>query len=141
MKAFRLLLFIGPGVSRVIDADVTYQFDGGAVTIRYVDDDIGVVVGPSLWRIDVDYQRDRRTINERFQGSRVLKAILVRLATPSEDWEPPNGIWNRDVLIQPGTFSNVDGGVGWFGSVSRSTVNWTPSLVALRDLGWEYVGG
>ena len=130
-----------PGVTRVIDLDVTYTFVSGAVTFRYVDDDLGYAPTSTDWRIDLKYEDDRREISRIFGSGRLpLLSVHVRLATPSLDWEPPDGVWDRDVLIQPGTFSNVDGGLGWFGSVSRTTVQWIPSLIALRDLEYDYGG-
>lgn len=44
--------------------------------------------------------------------------------------DPPGGTWDREVLIQPGTISNVRGGLGFVGSVARNTVDWKLAPVA-----------
>ena len=140
-----------PGVKRVIDVDVEYSVTrtscdsptfapdrARSVFFRYTDDDLGSLEG-SNWRIDLELLDHQRVIFSKLDINTpdqcvAIYGLWVRLATPSSDWEPPGGIWDQDVLIQPGTFSNVEGGLGWFGSVARTTVNWQLSMIALRDL-------
>jgi len=140
-----------PGVTRVIDADVSYYVmrrgEIAHVFVRYTDDDMGVPndENDSEWRIEFNYREDRDLVTEALGLQSLddlvkLRSVEMRLATPSDDWVPPGGVWDPEVLIQPGTFSNVNGGLGWFGSVARSTVDWVPSLIALRDMNYEWVG-
>lgn len=146
-----------PGVERVIDADVEYTVnrvscDGGRLPppetakiarVRYENDDRGHRSAEG-WRIDLDLIADREAVNAvlgvpTIDACVVLYSLRVRLATPSDGWDPPGGVWDEDVLIQPGTFSNVDGGLGWFGSVARTTVDWQLSLLAMTNLNYfEY---
>lgn len=146
-----------PGVTNVIDADVSYLVneipcnstgppkfpppeEAKQAFVRYTDDDMGVLDN-NEWRLDMNLRDDRDVVNDVLDVSSieacvVIYALLVRLAVPSDDWVPPGGIWDQEVLIQPGTFSNVKGGLGWFGSVARTTVDWQLSLISLRDLNY-----
>ena len=55
-----------------------------------------------------------------------LAGVLMRVMVVSDDWIPPGGIWDQEVLAQPGTFSNVNDGFGFVGSSGRFSVEWIP---------------
>lgn len=143
-----------PGVSRVIDADLSYYVNRMSCTsggfpppetakiafVRYTGSNMGMIEDNN-WRLDMNLRDDRDIVNDTLgfgsiDNCVVIYKLLVRLAVPSEDWEPPGGVWDEELLIQPGTFSNVTGGLGWFGSVARTTVDWQLSLIALKDLNY-----
>ena len=45
----------------------------------------------------------------------------------SEDWRPPGGIFDPEVLIDPEVFGNVDGGFGFIGAAYESALTWQPT--------------
>lgn len=42
----------------------------------------------------------------------------------SEDWVPPGGVFDPEILVQPGTFSNVENGYGFIGATGRFDTEW-----------------
>jgi hypothetical protein len=58
----------------------------------------------------------------------------------SEDWRPPGGVFDPEVLIEPGTFSNVDRGFGFVGGAYRTGATWTPEAAALARAGFQVSG-
>lgn len=151
-------LIYWPGVEQVIDADVLYDAaqqgcfgkkgDGAGKTalprirhrIRYEGDERGVLTGGDTWRFEFDLWRDRDIMKGVFGADEPfcmnLYRLQVRLASPSDEFDPPGGIWDRELLIQPGTISNVTGGLGFVGSVARNSVDWNLSIVAQNSLGY-----
>ena len=126
-----------PGVTEVIEADVRYDitpFDCNTLfPARRIDRRIlyqgrarGTRSAGDVWRFDLDLWNDRDTLaamaGKPFSLCARLNGLWVRLASPSAEFDPPGGVWDREVLIQPGTISNVSGGLGFVGSVARTTV-------------------
>ncbi|MBO6576808.1 MAG: hypothetical protein JJ896_14360 [Rhodothermales bacterium] len=75
-------------------------------------------------QFQIDYHSDAAEIWRRLElrgrrdrsfGVRLL-GIELSLTVSSPDWVPPGGTFDREVLIQPGTMSNVEGGFGFVGS-------------------------
>ncbi len=60
---------------------------------------------------------------------RALSVRRVRLIVEvaSEDWRPPGGVFDPEVLIEPGTLSNVTRGFGFVGAAYEQTIEWTPT--------------
>ncbi len=46
----------------------------------------------------------------------LLNEIEVSVFVVSDNWVPPTGAFDADLLVQPGTFDNVEGGFGFIGS-------------------------
>lgn len=121
---------IWPGVTNVIDVDVRYivQVTAGPPTelfIRYVDDDRGSLRAEGWWA-EFHLAEDKKTLNDLYvipgDDPIPLYSLSMRIAVPSADWQPPGGLWDPNVLVQPGTFSNVMNGLGFWGSVTRTCV-------------------
>src|SRR5690606_16740197 len=81
----------------------------------------------SGWHLEVDLQTDYdrifealRELRERF-GQEVSEFIALdmipEVANPA--WNPPGGEFSPDLLVEPGTFDNVENGFGFFGSAYR----------------------
>jgi hypothetical protein len=143
-----------PGVTNVIDVDVTYTVfptgcQGGTppppeqavrYTIRYVGGDRGRFIDGE-WQVLLNLEDDRDILEVVLApfgnpACITLYDLEVRIAVPDAQWEPPGGVWDPEVIAQPGVFSNVNGGFGFFGSVSRSTVNHQLSPLALQQMGY-----
>ena len=65
----------------------------------------------------------------------------MRIAMTDDGWRPPDGVFNEEILVQPGTFSNVEGGFGYFGSVNQLSYEWTLSPEVTALAGYTYPGG
>jgi hypothetical protein len=79
------------------------------------------------WEITVSYTTDRDTLNDAIGGRGLrLAGVAMQVIVLAEDWVPPGGVWDPEVLSQPGVFSNVNNGFGFFGSAGRYAVEWIP---------------
>lgn len=134
-----------PGVRREpFRVEVWYRVspatDGGS--FRNVFIDYGNETGRfenGAWVVEANYTRDRQDVAEFLQVGTLprLYGVGMKLTYVSEDWVPPGGIFDMNALIQPGTFSNVEGGFGFFGSVAQLDVEWALSERARTEL--EYL--
>lgn len=93
-------------------------FSSGAVTLRTGEIETGpdgtpvVLVEPTA-----DLGEILQLLNlQAGRDEMVLDSITVLPFVGSEEWRSPNGTFDPDVLVQPGTMSNVDNGFGFFGS-------------------------
>jgi len=69
-----------------------------------------------------------------------LREINLRVHVGDANWVSPIGIFDPDFLVEPGSFSNVENGFGYFGSAYVDSITFRPPLVLLRRAGF-YVGG
>lgn len=77
------------------------------------------------WQVPVMLSEDAEEIKPLIrEGSSPLLGVGMRLTMSDDFWRPPGGVFDEEVLVQPGTFSNVQHGFGFFGSVNQYTVEW-----------------
>lgn len=100
-------------------------------------DDIGSRVNETDWQVRVNLSRDIEEIRPRLRPGSPLLGVGMRLTMSDDAWRPPGGTFNPDILVQPGTFSNVEHGFGFFGSVNQYTVEWVldPELLEKLRIG------
>lgn len=76
---------------------------------------------------NVNLSTDYRTIADIIRASDeyqpafgiVLFNVNVRMIVADPDWNPPDGVFDRDVLVQPGIMNNVTNGFGFVGAGYR----------------------
>lgn len=112
------------------------------VPVTYPESELGAAVrneeGSPAWQVTIDYHRDADRIRE-ILGTTVLPALYnvgMKISVTSADWRPPGGAFDPEVLIQPGTFSNVENGFGFFGSVAHFDAEWTLAPNVIRMIGY-----
>ena len=78
------------------------------------------------WEITLNLVRDRDTMETFIEltESISLAGLGLRITLLDEAFVPPGGVFDPDVLSQPGTLSNVENGFGFVGSVGRFSVEW-----------------
>lgn len=77
------------------------------------------------WEITVNYSGDRDELNDEIGGLGLrLAGVAMQVIVLADDWVPPGGVWDPEVLSQPGVFSNVNNGFGFVGSAGRFSVEW-----------------
>ncbi len=69
-----------------------------------------------------------------------LKEIQVRIHVADGNWVSPVGIFDPNLLVEPGTFSNVENGFGFFGSGYVEATVFRPPVVLLRRAGFYIIG-
>lgn len=113
------------------------------IPVVYPPGRLGGVQGDA-WEVLVFLEADRDSIFEMLGFSSgtdfpyPLYNVGMRITEPDAAWRPPGGVWDPEVLAQPGVFSNVENGFGFFGAVSEPTVEWTLSPEITRRIGFPY---
>ncbi len=79
------------------------------------------------WEITVTYSIDREILNDAIGGRGLrLAGVAMQVIVLADDWVPPGGVFDPEILSQPGVFSNVENGFGFFGSAGRYSIEWIP---------------
>lgn len=88
--------------------------------------------------VEIDLKADFNTITKAFPegGAVALDTVLMNVFSVNEAWDPPGGVFDLDLLVQPGTFSNVENGFGFVGSAVGAEVGWLPDEASLRRIGF-----
>lgn len=77
------------------------------------------------WEVLLNLRQDRQVLDTLLNVDNVALAGLGMQITVLDDaFVPPGGVFDPEVLVQPGAFSNVDNGFGFVGSVGRFSVEW-----------------
>lgn len=56
-----------------------------------------------------------------------LRTVEMHVLVSSEGWEPPGGLYDPELLIEPGTFSNVENGFGFVGAGYDADFSFAPT--------------
>lgn len=63
--------------------------------------------------------------------------IQFSTVVANEAWEPPDGQFDPNVLVQPGTMENVENGFGFVGSGFRLSQSWSVPVRAIEQAGFR----
>jgi len=134
-----LPVFVRGEVPNLIRVEVTYRYryrtplgiEIGETTLAYDQEKRRVQGG---WIIDVTPRSDLLQLQRLIeQGITVdpaiglkLARVTIRLIVANAAWDPPGGVFDADVLVQPGTLSNVENGFGFVGAGYRLSDTWIP---------------
>ena len=66
-----------------------------------------------------------------------LNILTLHLIVANEEWNPPGGSFDPNVLVQPGTLSNVENGFGFVGAGYRHEHVWVPEPSVARAAGFR----
>ncbi len=97
------------------------------------------------WTLDVLLSRDAEAVRDSLAqrlgpdfafGPLVLFAVTMTTATLDAAWDPPGGVFDPALLMLPGTFSNVQNGFGFFGSIGRFSEEWRLDPATIEALGF-----
>ena len=109
------------------------------VVMTYGEDRFGTLREDG-WRVDVQLLKDRTDVARRLGEPLVFLGVGMRLTMTDERWRPPGGVFDPELLIQPGVFSNVENGFGFLGSVNQYTTEWTLPEATIEVLGYSFPG-
>lgn len=102
---------------------------------------------PGGWRFYIDLAKDFELVQDAFKGACLvtggapdiaLRRVEFRLFSADSSWRPPNGVFDPDVLVEPGTMSNVKNGYGFFGAGRMFNERWLPPAHVRRRIGYRY---
>ncbi len=97
--------------------------------------------------IEVDLIADYLAIFEEFDHDNVvttdiidLREINMRVHVADANWVSPVGVFDQDILVEPGTFSNVENGFGYFGAAYVDSITFRPPLTLIKRAGFYVIG-
>jgi hypothetical protein len=90
------------------------------------------------WQIRVDLSGDKDKILEVVPqpGRLTFMGMGMGITVLDDQFDPPGGRFDPEVLVQPGVFSNVENGFGFVGAMGRFTVEWIVPDEIVRNLGY-----
>jgi hypothetical protein len=118
------------GDARIFDK--TVRIDSGRIQ-KASNGDLIVIVEPSK---DIGSLYDLLSLRPGVDDL-ALVSIDVRAFVASADWDPPGGGFDPELLVQPGTFSNITNGFGFLGSGYYDTFNYTPTDEIRQNAGFD----
>ncbi len=90
------------------------------------------------WQIVARLSSDRDDILEQIiPANFYFFGMGMRIVVFDEKFSPPGGVFDPDILSQPGSFSNVENGFGFVGSIGRFDVQWVLDDQTALDLGYR----
>ncbi|MEQ9103372.1 MAG: hypothetical protein RIE53_01605 [Rhodothermales bacterium] len=113
---------------RFVGATPSSPFLEAVVVYPDIGQRLGNLIQGNKWQVVVTLAGDKEDVTDELGMSEdarpQLLGIGMRLTMTDDQWRPPDGVFDREVLSQPGTFSNVENGFGFFGAVNQFTVEW-----------------
>jgi len=80
------------------------------------------------WRTVLSFDEEARALITKFEGEPVsVREITLTAEVASEDWRPPGGVFDPEILVEPNTLSNVTHGFGFVGAAYPLSVTWEPT--------------
>ena len=101
----------------------TYHFDYPLEAAESTSEGVEVVLALSKDAREIFADLNRANIP--IASVRLLEARMTVLVS-SSDWHPPGGVYDPSLLIEPGTFSNVENGFGFVGAGYDATLAFDP---------------
>ncbi len=90
------------------------------------------------WQVSVNLGMDRLVLDTMTNVEEFpLLGLGLQVTVLDAAFVPPGGVFDPEVLVQPGTLSNVANGFGFIGSVGRFSVEWILSEDAKRRLKYQ----
>ena len=89
-----------------------------------------------FWAIHSEFDQDNAVGTEILD----LREIHLRIHVADANWVSPIGRFDPDFLVEPGSFSNVENGFGYFGSAYVDSITFRPPVALIRRAGFYVVG-
>ncbi|MDA1028484.1 MAG: hypothetical protein O3B41_05460 [Bacteroidetes bacterium] len=108
----------------------------------------GVRTEDGGWKVRLNITEDRPEVQKTVDwaisigmippsGRHQLVTMGFQVRILDANWDPPNGIFDPEVLAQPGVLSNVENGHGFFGSIGLFIQEWQVDTIS-KALGYPY---
>ena len=125
-----VLPVLWPGAPQFNRATVTYLVQDRACGTEEITRPLAGGSGPVEfgWQTQVELSEDAADIVRNAGGPRGLRRVTVRGEVASEDWRPPGGVFDFDVLAEPVALGNVEGGYGFVGAAYAAEFSFRPPL-------------
>lgn len=109
---------------------------------------VGTRTDDGGWRVTLNLAADTEGVRQivadyRAEGvyddtpeSVVAMGVQVRML--DDEWDPPKGVFDPEVLAQPDVIGNVQQGYGHFGSIGVYREEWPVGRALAKSLGYEW---
>ena len=105
------------------------------------------VSGTDGFLLNIDLRKDYLDIYTLFNETDNISAtnidlrnIRVTVHVGDDQWVSPVGFFDEDFLVEPGSFSNVTNGFGFFGSGYSEEIEFRPPVTLIRRAGFHIPG-
>ncbi len=90
----------------------------------------------------LDLKRDRDTLDTHLSLPQLrLVGLGMTITILDDGFVPPGGEFDPEILVQPGTLSNVENGFGLIGSIGRFSIEWVIGDGSARTLRYTPLSG
>ena len=126
-----------PGVASPWKMDAIYLWSGGTLNTRMnvPYERTGSRSEDGGWDMTINLTEDQAAVRADIQSfvdagiiaadtPVTLVAMGLRIRVLDDRWDPPEGIFDPEILASPGTLTNVVNGYGFWGSVGLYTQEW-----------------
>ncbi len=101
---------------------------------------------PDGWKMEINQREDFSVVQNTFELNCLrtdliaLRRVELRFLAADAQWQPPEGSFDPNLLIEPAAFSNVENGFGYFGGGYVVSERWTPTETVMRTIGYRVNG-
>ena len=137
------LPILWPGAPRLNDLSITYTVrdrdcDPAApqtVTLPLGGEATRVEFG---WTADIPFRTHAEAVFDVLETRNLeLWEAEVRVLVSNEDWVPPGGVFDPEVLVDPTVLTNVTNGFGFVGAGYPLVTDVTPEASVIRQVGFQ----
>lgn len=122
----------------LIDITAIYHTDAGVEVVHYGVQQADVAEGRL---VVLQFRRDTRRILFEALANGINEVNFARLeiraVVTNPEWTPPGGFFDPNVLVEPGTFSNVENGFGFIGAGYPIELAFKPDDAILSSAGFN----
>lgn len=126
------------GAPNLIDITATYHTDAGFEIVHYGVEQAAVDEGRL---VVLQFRRDTRRILFEALANGITEVnferLEIRAVVTNPEWTPPGGFFDPNVLVEPGTFSNVENGFGFVGAGYPIELAFKPDNTILAAAGFN----
>ena len=130
-----ILVGFNPGGSDPIFKPLTFNYIG-----RTIASPDGFVLNIDLRADYLDIYRFFDADNEVTTDIIDLREMTVTVHVGDHQWVSPVDVFDPDYLVEPGAFSNVENGFGFFGSGYTESITFRPPIGLIRRAGFYVIG-
>ena len=153
-KSFRAVkqpVLVKDATDRLIQINVTYETiyvpnTGGSTRLEFTLPYTGMQEqSADGWVVPIQLSEDIFYLREQLSQTGLwfpsfgvgVTSITLDLMVVDDAWNPPDNVFDPDVLVQPGTLSNVQNGFGFIGAGYRLDLRFRPENDVLVEAGFR----
>ncbi|MBX2822668.1 MAG: DUF4249 family protein [Rhodothermaceae bacterium] len=144
-------ILVKEATDRLIQINVTYETiyvptTGGSTRLNFTLPYTGMQqMSPEGWVVPIQLSEDIFFLREQLSQTGLwfpsfgvgVTSMTLDLMVVDNAWNPPDNVFDPDVLVQPGTLSNVENGFGFVGAGYKLDLRFRPENDVLVDAGFR----